>query len=304
MSAATLVRIAAGCVVLASSIVGLTAERSGEAAAQAQQRVAYVTVVDEQTLQPVRDLSPDAIVVREDGVRREVLEVTPATSSMPVAVIVDNSQAAAETIPHLRRAVTTFLEAIDGLGPVGLFTIADRPTVLQSYTTERQPLLDAANRLFAAPGSGATLLDSIADVANGLARREADRAAIVVVATENVEFSNLHYRDVLERLENSGAMLFALVLTNPDASLLSEEARNRATVLDRGPKESGGFRTDVLTSMAYEPRLATIAAMLTAQHRVTYARPEALIPPDTFEVSAAAPGLRAFGAPARGQERK
>jgi hypothetical protein len=119
-----------------------------------------------------------------------------------------------------------------------------------------------------------------------------------------VEFSNLHYSNVLDQLEESGVMMYALVLLNPKASITDEESRNRAVVLDRGPRESGGLRIDVLTSMSFEERLVAIARVLRAQQRVVYARPESLIPPERFEVAAAPPGLRAYGAPARGQEEK
>ncbi|HUE85056.1 MAG TPA: VWA domain-containing protein [Vicinamibacterales bacterium] len=295
----------AGCSALAIlisafSIVGAASSPAGDAT-QARERVAYVSVVEAKTLAPVKDIGPDAIAIHEDGARREVLRVTPATSPMPVALVVDNSQAASPTIPDLRKALATFLSTIDGSGPVAIFTVADRPTVLQEYTTSRKELLDAAGRLFHAPSSGATLLDTISDVSRGLAKRESDRAAIVVITGENVEFSNLQYRDVLERLADSGAMMYTIVLANPAGSTATDEARNRATVLDRGPRESGGLRIDVLTSMSFESRLKVFGEMLKSQHRVVYARPESLIPPEKIQISAAKPGLEAYGAPARGQ---
>jgi hypothetical protein len=273
-------------------------------AAQTRERFAYVSVIDSKTFKPVLDAAPDAVAIREDGVRREIVQMTRATSQMPIAVIVDNSQAMQPAIADLRKALTTFVQAIDGVGPVGIFTVADRPTVFQEYTTTQQSLLDAASRLFHAPGSGATLLDTLSDVSRGLSKREADRAAIVVVTGENIEFGNLHYTDVLERLRDSGAMMYAVVLVNPNGSTATDEARNRATVLDRGPRESGGMRIDVLTSMAIDAQLRVFAEMLKSQYRVTYARPDALIPPERVQITAAKPGLEAYGAPARGQEKK
>jgi hypothetical protein len=307
MTCAVPARLAGGSalafLISAFSLVGSATAPTGEAT-QPRERVAYVSVVEAKTLAPVRDVGPNAIAIHEDGTRREVLSVTPASSPMPVALIVDNSQAAAATIPDLRKALATFLNTIEGIGPIAIFTVADRPTVLQEYTTSRKELLDAAGRLFHAPNSGATLLDTISDVARGLAKRESDRAAIVVVTGENVEFSNLQYRDVLERLADSGAMMYTIVLANPAGSIATDEARNRATVLDRGPRESGGLRIDVLTSMSFESRLKVFGDMLKSQYRVTYARPESLIPPEKVQISAAKPGLEAYGAPARGQGSK
>ena len=99
-------------------------------------------------------------------------------------------------------------------------------------------------------------------------------------------------------------MMYVVVLVNPKGALNTDEARNRATVLDRGPRESGGLRIDVLTSMSYEPQLRVFGQMLKSQYRITYSRPESLIPPERFQVSSAKPGLEAYGAPARGQEKK
>ena len=269
--------------------------------AQARERVLYVSVYDSDSLQPVKDLKPDGLIVREDGTRREVLRVTPATSPMPVAVIIDNSAAATPNIADLRRGLTAFVKAIDGLGPVALVTVASRPTIARDYTSDQKALLDAANRLFAEPDSGATLLDAIADVAKGLGKREGERAAIVIVTTENVDFSHLHYTEVLESVKSSGAQVHAIVLVNPSGSYSNDEARNRATVLDRGPRESGGVRTDILTSLSFESRLRDLAGILKSQYRVVYARPESLIPPEKIDVSSAAPRLDARATPARGQ---
>lgn len=270
--------------------------------AQAAERVLYVSVFDEKTRAPVTGLGPDAFAVKEDGVSREVLRVTAATSPMPVAILIDNTEGATKTISDLRKALATFLRELDGIGPIALVSVADRPTILLDYTTDQKKLQDAAGRVFAVPSSGATLLDAIVEIGKGLEKREADRAAMVVVTTENTEFSNRQYRDVLQGLAKSGAMLSAVVFTTPGGSShLDDPARQRDSVLDLGPRNSGGTRVDVLTSLAYESRLQQLAALLKTQHRVVYARPQTLIPPERVEVAATKPGLEAHGGPARGQ---
>lgn len=293
MSRQPIVRLAAvGAVALFISVAVL---------AQSAERVLYVSVWDEKTRAPITGLGTDAFTVREDGLAREVLRVTPATSPMSIAIVVDNSQAATPTIADLRKALAAFVKSIDGMGPVALVSVADRPTILRDYTTDQKQLQDAVGRVFAMPGSGATLLDAVVEVSKGLAKRETDRAAMVIVTGENREFSNRHYRDVLEEFATGGAMMHALVLSGPGSTALNDEARNRASVLDLGPKASGGTREDILTSQAFEVKLQELAAILKSQHRVVYARPQTLIPPEKVEVSATKPGQVASGAPARGQ---
>lgn len=269
--------------------------------AQSAERVLYVSVWDEKTRAPITGLGTDGFAVREDGAAREVLRVTPATSPMSVAIVIDNSQAATPNIADLRKALASFVKALDGIGPVAIIGVADRPTILRDYSTDQKQLQDGAQRVFAMPGSGATLLDGIVEVSQGLAKRETDRAAMVIITTENQEFSNRHYKDVLEALAKGGAQMHALVLTGPGGTQLNDEARNRASVLDLGPTASGGTRTDVLTSQAFEGKLRELAAILKSQHRVIYSRPQTLIPPSTIEVSATKPGQAASGGPARGQ---
>jgi len=269
--------------------------------AQSAERVLYVSVWDEKTRAPITGLGTDAFAVREDGAAREVLRVTPATSPMSVAILVDNSQGATPNIADLRKALAAFVKALDGVGPVAIVGVADRPTILRDYTTDQKQLQDGVQKIFAMPGSGATLLDAVVEVSQGLAKRDTDRAAMVIVTTENREYSNRYYKDVLEALAKGGAMMHALVLTGPGGTQLNDEARNRASVLDLGPQASGGTRVDVLTSQAFEVKLQELAAILKSQHRVVYSRPQTLIPPSKIEVSATKPGQAASGGPARGQ---
>jgi len=272
--------------------------------AQANERVLYVSAWDQKTRAPITGLGVDAFSVQEDGTRREVLRVTPASSPMPIAILVDNSQAARNHIAEIRRALTSFVRAVDNLGPISIIGIADRPTILTDYSTDLKQIDAGIGKVFAMPGSGATLLDAIVEVSKGLARREEDRVAMVMLTTENVEFSTRHYQDVLEELRKGGAQMHAVILNTPAGTSLSDEARNRASVLDRGPRESGGTRTDVLASQAFQTKMLELAGILKSQHRVVYARPESLIPPDKIEVSATKPGVEASGAPARGQKAK
>jgi hypothetical protein len=295
--------LVAGCAALAAPASHtFNAAPASSSTVQARERVLYVSIVDRATRQPVPGLGPDAFVVREDGARREVLRVTRATSPMPTAIVVDNSQAMAPSIADLRRGLTAFVNSLEGIGPTTIVTVADRPTIVQGYTTSKAELTAATGRLFHSPNSGATLLDAITEVASGLARRESDRAAIVAVTGEYIDFSHRNDLLVLDELRASGAQLHAVVLLGPGGPWSSDEARYRATVLDRGPRDSGGVRIDVLTSMSFEPRLAELAAMLVSQYRVVYARPESLIVPEKVEVSAARPAHEAYGSPARGQE--
>jgi hypothetical protein len=286
-------------------IAGLmVATLPGSLLAQNTERVLYVSALDARTKAPVESLDAADLRITEDDRPREILRIAPATTPMPVAIVVDNQANAQRTIADLRAALLSFLAELDGIGPIALITTADRPTIIQDYTTDIAKLRDAANRIFAQPDSGATLLDAIAEVSKGLGKREEDRAAIVLVTLELTEFSTLHYTQVLDGLKASGAMMSAVVLQNQAGSIQDDPSRNRAVVLDRGIVDTGGVRVDVLTSMSYGGALKQVAGALKHQHRVVYSRPQSLIPPERITVSAAKPALTVTGLPARGQKER
>ena len=269
--------------------------------AQARERVAFVSVVDRQTGAPLEHVTPRDLVIREDRVTREVLRVSRASGPMPLAVLVDNSAVTESAIPDIRNALTSFLAALGDIGPVALVTMAERPTVVTEYTSATTALAAGIGRIFSRPGSGVTLLEAVLEASRGLAKREGERAAIVVVSAGGVEHSTIHYTRALDALKASGATLHAVMLSPPSRDAFDDATQQRDTLLGRGVKDTGGFRRDVLTSMAFGSALADLARVVTNQFRVVYARPQTLIPPDSIEVAATAPGHIAYGTAARGQ---
>ena len=92
---------------LAAAVAGLDA--------QSRPRKIYTSLVDKKGA-PVATVTPADVVVREDGVAREILSVAPATDPMRVALLVDNSQAATQSIQFLRDALSGFATRLTGAG--------------------------------------------------------------------------------------------------------------------------------------------------------------------------------------------
>lgn len=270
------------------------------AAAQSRERTLYVTARDAQGAL-VERLAPEDVTVREDGVAREVLRVTPATTPLQIALLVDNSAATQRHTTNFREALKGFVARFGAPHELAYVTLGDRPTIVTEYTTSTETLTRAVDRLFPQPGAGAYVLDGIAEAARGLQKREAARPVIVVVATDGVEFSNLPDGPVLDALRAAGAALHVVVVQEgaAGADLRSDERRYREIVYDRGTADSGGSREIVLTSMALPATLSALADGLLRQFEVTYARPTTLIPPEKATVEAARPGLTLRGTPAR-----
>jgi VWFA-related protein len=252
----------------------------------------YVGVVDAKG-NAVRDLTVKDFVVREDGNAREVLRVEPATEPLDVMLLVDDSQAATAAIPYLRDGLRKFIERMQGKAKIGIVTVGERPTSLVEYTTDTAALTKGVNRIFARPGGGAYLLEAVRDVSRGMRKRENQpRPVIIALTVEGIEFSNLQYDRVMDDLRPSGATFHALAIGTP-AATVSDELRNRGLLLSEGTKETGGRYDQLLSPMAIEERLQQLAGELLNQYRVTYARPDTLIPPEKVQVTTAKPGLTA-----------
>jgi VWFA-related protein len=267
----------------------------------ARERVLYVSAVDDKG-EPVAGLDPDAFVVREEGVRREVLRVSRATEPIDLALLVDNSAAIRDMVTLIRQGVSTFITRMAPRNQIALIALADRPTILVDYTSDTKRLADGVGRVFPTTQSGMTLLDAVTETSRGLSRREGPRAVIVAVLTDGVEFSNRYSKDVTKELVRAGA---AFHLVGIGQFLHSDEAdgiRERSFFLDEGTRTSGGQRIMLLSPIGIEPALERLARELSSQYKVVYARPQSLIAPEKIEIASARAGITMRGAPERGQD--
>jgi VWFA-related protein len=269
------------------------------AVAQSRERTLFVSAVDDKG-EPVDGLGPDAFVVRENRQRREILRVSRATEPIDIALLVDNSAAAADDIVHMREAVSAFVAAMADGNRIALIALADRPTVFVEYTSDVARLNEGIGRLFAMSQSGMTLLDGIVETSRGLEKREGERAVIIPVVTDGTEFTNRYSRDVVAALRRAGAALHAVTI---GSFYHSDEhsIRERSFLLDEGPRASGGQRVALLTPMALPAALQRLARELSSQYKIVYGRPDSLFGFDELDVTSARPGITVRGTPARGE---
>jgi VWFA-related protein len=260
-------------------------------AADSRTRDVLASVVDSRGA-AVPGLTAADFVVREDGLAREVLKVMPATGSMQIALLIDDSQASSPAIMHLREGLTGFVDRLKGKAEIAIITVGERPTSVTQYTSDPAALKKGIGRIFAREGAGAYLLEAIVETSKGLERRDAARKVIIAVTMEAVEFSNAQHQFVLDRLYESGATFHVLAVGSPAPSS-TDEMRNRNVVLAEGTERTGGRRDQLLTVMAIPDKLTQLADELLTQYVITYARPDTLIPPEKIEVTTTKPGLTA-----------
>ena len=143
--------VAAGVVVVLWAAVGTILP------AQSAQQL-YLTVLDDDG-NPVVDLRPHEISVAENGVRCEVLYLARPSGPADVSILVDTSEAVVPSTTHVRRALTEFVDALDGYArmslmdlrrPAGARGAADHPR--QRHAGRGRPGVSGRRRDSALPG--------------------------------------------------------------------------------------------------------------------------------------------------------
>ena len=270
----------------------------GSAFAQIDERVMYASVVDNKG-EPVLGLNAKDLIVREDGQAREILRMTKDEDPLQVALLVDNSVEMRNRLSDLRRAVAAFISSLRPGAQVALLTLAERPTIVVNYTADHAALLKGVDKIVAYD-AGNYLLDGIAEASEGLSKRPMARSVMVVVTGQGPELSYRHYTDALRPLRESGAALHAIMVTsaNIEGALHAVERGNpgdsgggmggvgRDIVLGRMTKETGGRYEELLAMSALSVKLQQLSNEISNQYRVTFARPQRLIPPKSTEISA------------------
>ena len=285
-------------VIILTAIAGatFTADSRLDAQTASRERTLFVSAVDRKG-EPVEGLGPDAFIVREEGRRREVLRVSRATEPIDLALLVDNSQAVTDDITFIREALSKFVAAMGPDHRIALIGLAERPTVIVPYTTNRTQLATAIRRFFHMSGSGMTLLDGLYETSRGLRPRSGERAVFIPVVTDGIEFTNRYSKDIVRELREAGAAVHAVTIGR---FLYSDEHSNRERtfVLDDAPKATGGQRISLLTPQVLPATMERLARELSAQYKVVYGRPES--PYEwNVEVTSGRPDLTVRGTPAR-----
>jgi VWFA-related protein len=264
-------------------------------AAQTVEREMFVSVLDRAD-KPVLTLGVPDFVVREDGRAREVLRARKASDVIEIALLVDTSQALGNQVNDVRKGLEAFMASMRPQAQIAIVGLGDRPTVYSDFTNSQEQLARGVGRIFPIQGAGAYTLDAVSDVLKGIEKRKPERSAIVVVWAGGREFSTGMYQPLVEGLKARGTALHVVSIgarTPLDAQ--TTEGRNRELLFDRGTTDTGGRRDNILESMATTAALERLAAELLGQYRITFARPDTLVPPEKTEVAVRPAGLKARG---------
>jgi VWFA-related protein len=262
---------------------------AGASPIQPQSRRVYVTAVDGSGA-PVDDLTAADFLVKQSGKVREIVKVERATAPMQIAILVDDNGTGI-----FRYAVGKFIEVLLGRAEFAISTVTGQTMTVVDYTPNAQALSDALGKLSIRPATndGGQLLDGISETAMDLRKRNAGRPVIVALTVGGEEHSTLPARHVLENLRQSGAALHVMLVVNtalrsqarpttPEG--LMGESMSLGEVLGDGPKQSGGYRHEIVAAAGIAAGLQQLAESLKHQYVVEYAV-DGVKPADTLSVT-------------------
>lgn len=279
-----------------------------EAGAQSAERLLLVSVLDGDGA-PVTDLAAADFRVREDDAAREVLRVEPAGAGRQIALLVDTSEAAVRAASDFRRGLSAFVDGMQEDNRIAIVTFGGPPRILVETTGDPERLRSGIDRVFPQSGQAAYMLDAMYEVSEGFVRRSAERPVLVAVTAGGLDYSNRRGREVLERIDESGAAVYTLSVEARRAAFAAgppgggfaggfdarQQQFERDLVLARGTADSGGRHRDLLAGSALEGAMRELVAELRNQYLVVYSRPDLLVPPEEVRVGVDRPGLTARG---------
>ena len=278
------------------------------ASGQSVQREMVVSVLDRDGA-PAAGLTPSDFIVREDGVVREVLRVSQDPVERQIALLVDTSQAAGQSIGDFRRAATSFVENMSDGNQISIIAFGERPQILAEATSSLKSLQDGVKALFSYQQSASYLINAVSETTQGFERTGARRPVIVVMTTLGIDYSDRDARPTISRLQKAGVAMYTIVLNDLRRAAtadgqgglsrgeLQDRLRERDLLLDQGPKLSGGRRRDLQSSMGTARAIQDLANDLRSQYVIVYSRPSTLIQPERIEVEVNRDDLDVRGTP-------
>lgn len=261
-----------------AAVVSFTGAVYAQAPAGAGKQTVFVSVVDSKGA-PVPNLTAADFTVKEDGKAQEIVSAAVATTPMQVALMVDNSGLALNSI---REAAALFIQRLQGRGEISLIATPGRNLTVVPYTASLPALMEGMNKMLARNQTGGYLLDGLLDTSKDFTTRSVARPVIVMLIVPGQEFSSTRAEVVLDGIQRSRASVYVIELGSPtatgmgsldakaDDSTVDESARRNA-VLGAAPARTGGRAEQVMAASGLTNVMAKVAEELIGQYAITYA---------------------------------
>lgn len=255
-------------------------------------RTVFVTVVDGDG-RPVTGLTPADFRLRENNRDREIASVEPATESMRIALMVEESLT---PTGGARQGVFEFIKVLQGKAEMSLVVVGLSNRTAVPFTTDVNALVQGLNDLPLNQRQQANHVpEGIADMARVFQKERSARPVMVVLALDTVQASNEQPQNVLNQLRDSNAQLHVVSVQTPQAVAGGSgemlDAAGRQQVLGDGPRQSGGRQWPAPALTAVPKAMLAVANDLLNQYKITYTLPAGTQPSDRLNVTTSRRGV-------------
>jgi Ca-activated chloride channel family protein len=219
----------------------------------------------------VTGLPREAFEVFEDGERQNVSHFTDERVPVGLGLLLDMSDSMfGRRILDAREAVYRFLfELLDREDEFFIVAFNHRPHVLTQWTNAPGVVREALDGI--KPAGGTAAYDAVIESLPMLARRQRQRAALLVVSDGSDTASNATLRSVRSALQRSDAFVYAITIDSPDQQAIN--TRVNPGSLRELTDQSGGRTEVVQTSADIAAAAQRIADELNHQYVLGYTPP-------------------------------
>jgi Ca-activated chloride channel family protein len=162
------------------------------------------------------DITLDDLVLLEDGVEQQIEAFQEAVAPVSVMLVLDASGSMKPDAPAVVEAARTFVNALPAKDNLGVMMFADKATIVEDLSTDRDASIQAVDKYVAAGGTA--LFDALYDSLSRLRHVEGRR--VIVVLTDGRDENNpgtapgsvRKLPDVLEALKQTSAIVFGIAL--------------------------------------------------------------------------------------------
>jgi len=145
---------------------------------------------------PVVDIRADEVLVENAGNACNVIRVQPGTQAIKIALMVDNSDAASDSLNALRDGLRSFIETMPAPHEVGLFSIGGQVRRLVDFTTDKEELTDSSDGIFVQRNTASKYLDGLLETWDRRFSDEDTWPMFVVVSYDGTEGSSVLERQI------------------------------------------------------------------------------------------------------------
>ena len=213
--------------------------------------------------QPLGDLREDEVVIEHRGNACEIKSVQSGTEPMKIALLIDNSEPAAQSINSLRDGLRDFLSTLPEQHPVGLFTISGQARQIQEFTTDRTALTEHTDNLFVERGTGTLLMDGLVETWNRRFDEEDSWPVFVLVVYDGAESSRSvqerEFNEFVNELRARGATAHAILISTRGGGLQTDISINITN-------NTGGTYRALAAATALPGALTELATAMGAQY--------------------------------------